>query len=212
MATFLVDTFTDTDSTAIASHTGETGATWTKHTLSDVGSAGVVTANRARSSGAGDLAGFWYSSGVPQSPDYDVVAIVRRLTTFATVAAVLGRFDTAALTGYRFSANNYGSAWILTKFVAGVQTDMGGTYTGDFALTTDYTMKLEMRGSTINCYVNGILRITTVDSAVTATGRAGIELQDSGAAGTDGWQIDSISASDVSPIPIAEPHKAFGPF
>ena len=38
---FVVDTFTDTAGDSLASHTGETGAAWTKHTSYGTGSAAI---------------------------------------------------------------------------------------------------------------------------------------------------------------------------
>lgn len=97
MATFLTDTFTDTNATVLDSHTGERGATWTKVT----GRTGVVTiqANAAYQSSTQPT---YYASGVPTSPDYDVAANVFFATAGVTnqVYGITGRQSTSADTSY----------------------------------------------------------------------------------------------------------------
>ena len=63
MTTFAQDAFTDTDNTLLENHTGETGATWTKHGLTGTGSAQITNANRLQNGTANSVIyRFWYAS------------------------------------------------------------------------------------------------------------------------------------------------------
>lgn len=200
---FAADTFTDADNTLLSAHTGEIGATWTKHPQSGGGDM-KVSGNRLAGSVAADYS-FYTPSGTPAGADYDVQATLRTNGDTASVAAVMGRFDTTALTGYRAMYSGFSGTWVLSKFVAGSQVDLG-TYAVAATADTDYDVKLEMRGSAIKVYIDGVERISVTDSAVTAAGTAGVEIY------STGITLDSFVAVDavVTALTISTGHIASG--
>src|SRR3546814_9399686 len=73
---FVSDSFTDTAGTALASHTGETGASWTQHPSFAAGMT-ITDANRCRPSSSGSIIAY-YASGVPAGADYEVSVLIDR--------------------------------------------------------------------------------------------------------------------------------------
>lgn len=188
---FVSDTFTDTDGTQLGDHTGETGATWTSHPAGAYSVHAKIDANRVHSNSALRC---YYASGTPASADYDVEAIVRRVTASGNIG-IVGRLDTSANTMY-LAMWTAGGQWQLYKIVAGTSTQLGSSYNDNPANGTDRTVKLEMRGTAIKVYVDGTEQISVTDSAISAAGRAG--WRGNGATASAGFHIDSLTASDSS--------------
>lgn len=194
MAIFVSDSFTDTDSTALQSHTGETGATWTKH-ASGLGADAIINNNQLAFT---DAAGAeYYASGTPASAEYDVEAdVVVVDTTRDSAVGVLGRVDTSALTWYL--ADHVGSLnqWRLFRRVNGSFTSLG-SFSQDLTNATTYELKLEIRDAAKKLYVDGVERISNADDNVKPAGRAGVRL-DSTPGNTDGMRLDDFVATDLS--------------
>lgn len=195
-ATYLNDTFTGTAGTALDSHTGETGATWTKHT-SFASSAVVITdANRIRSNTAS--ASVYYSSGTPAAAlRQDVTAVMRFKSLAGTFAGVTIETDTAANTFYWVMYSVGSTGWQVWKNVAGSSTQIGGTYSDSPGADTDRTLRVLKVAHTIFVFIDGTLRITLLDNAITAAGRVGIVTQGA-ATNTTGIHFDSLAASDAT--------------
>jgi hypothetical protein len=205
MATFLLDTFTDTaGDNLVTQHTGETGGTWTRNTASESVNGAISNANRVYPGGAMAASGpFWYASGTPAAADYDITMVIVPKSLLAEQqVAILGRQETAAYTGYEFSyvrssAFSVPPSWRLGKREAGVFTSLG---ISAVTLTIDqsYTMKLRMVGDQISAYVDGVLLFSVTDSDITAAGRAGFGFWGSTATwnNTVGIHVDSITAAD----------------
>lgn len=196
MATFANDTFTDTDGTALASHTADDGGTWTEHTSYGTGDAVISDANRARTTTAN--ATCYYHSGTPLNANYSVQATIHQVSA-AGSPAICGRIDTAANTMYFARYNNGGSSWELFKLVAGTPTQIDGGAVGQ-ALSNGvgYVLKLEMIGDQLRVYVDGTLIIGPITNAdITAAGKAGIR-NNSTATNATARHWDNFSAVDIS--------------
>ena len=190
--TFVLDTFTDTGDTAIASHTGELGATWTlKSGFSGV--AKISDANRLRSDSASDS--FFYTSGTPLSADYESRLEMVVMSSAVTVVGPCVRVSTSDTTGYIFFWNGQTGNLDLYKLVAGSATLLASG-SGSITNGVTYVLKLQVVGTSIKCYVNHYLYFNTTDSSIAAAGRAG--LWTSGAIGNStGQHADNFSASDL---------------
>src|SRR5574340_27254 len=123
MATFVSDTFTDTDNTNLSAHTGETGATWAKHT-SYTADATIISNQAKVSSGTA----MYYASGNPTNADYYAAMDIIRSGSGALGVAC--RVNTAAHTFYY--AQHY-TNWQLYKAVAGTHTQLGSTVFPQFS-------------------------------------------------------------------------------
>lgn len=167
---FASDTFTDTNGTLLENHTPDLGTSWTKGSGLDAGIVSI-NANTIYGSGASADIRMWYIGVTSTNADYDVQATFKISNTSATSLTILGRASTSAVTAYGLRCA--GTGWALYKWVAGTRTTLG-SYTGD-ACTTARVGKLEMRGTSISAYVDGVLRIGPVtNSAISAAGRAGL--------------------------------------
>lgn len=190
----VTDSFTDTDGVAITAHTPDTGGTWSLHPSSVSGAAAIIATNRIRANHSGD--NIFYHSNDPATPDYIVEADLRVLTLVAgNLVGVHGRCSTSVKTNYFFGYST-DSAWHLFKNVSGSFTDLG-SFSQVLSTSTTYHIKLEMLGSTINGYVDGVLRITATDSAITAAGKCGIWMQGA-ITNSTGIHLDNFTARDSS--------------
>jgi hypothetical protein len=200
------DSFTDTSGTALLSHTGENGATWTKHPTRPSPFA-ITNANRVRPTFLTALAGsFYYSSWVPASAEYDISAKFRFVGTMQTsyFVGVFFRCDTAVETGYQLSYVPSSGDWQLNKFVAGAATLLGN-YVASYSNGTDVNIVVKCRNAKKQVYIDGVLRIETTDNAVTGAGR--IALRGVGAStssDTTDYHLDGLWADDklTSPTPL----------
>src|SRR5947209_1549268 len=104
MATFVNDTMNDTDGVTLASHTGETGAAWTKHPsyagTNDIANDGTVSKCIKRYSEGDGSVGVYYASGSPAAADYPVQGDCVVIDTGGGVWILCGRMDASAQTFY----------------------------------------------------------------------------------------------------------------
>lgn len=189
--TFLFDTFTDTDGTLLTDHTGEVGATWTQHPT--VPGQGVIADNRVYASSGGIV----IASGIPPTPDYDVIATVRYFTATPNLS-IMGRVDPSSYRGYILRLGD------LYRVTSGVLQQLD-SFSGPWIAGTDYALRLEMRGDLIRGYVDDVLVCEATDSTITAAGVVGIRDFDAASPST-GKHIASIEAinfgSPAPPIPV----------
>ena len=194
MTAFLFDDFTDTDGTALTSHTGPTGATWTLPG-SENGASATIFAPVA-SSGAGFLRnanatsvnGHYLSSGTPASADYWIRLTVKHLTTPANggIGFTL-RTDATCANCYLVQYNYQVGKWQAFKKVAGSfsQTGMPADVTQAFTANTGYEFYFSVVGSQIDFTVDGASVFSFTNGDVTAAGNVGLRITNGAAAGSD---------------------------
>lgn len=196
----LNDTFTDTADLTLASHTSDSGHSWTQHAAASKGAA-ISNANRLRTADTGSTTSIFYSGWVPTGADYDVQADVTVLTAAGRMG-LHARLSTSATTYYLWRWNSTTTSWELYKAVAGTATLLG-SYSDPLAVGNTRSIKLSVRGSTITGYVGGVARVTVTDTAVTAAGRAGFQ----GTVGSNaaGLHLDNFSTAEPVPANTAAP-------
>jgi hypothetical protein len=196
---FVVDSFTDTATTDLASHTGETGATWTNRQ----GTCVISDANRVRSSVG---SAYYTASGSPTSFEYDLVAVVRCVTdNNDSRCGPMGRSDGADIATADFYwarmdvVSSDGVA--LLKFVAGAATSLGA-YAFTLSNATDYTVLLSIRDGAKRVYIDNVERISSADNAVDGSlgNLVGVRF-DRSSSDTTALHIDSFSATDPAAAP-----------
>jgi hypothetical protein len=194
VATFVNDTFTGAINTALTAHTGETGATWTKHASSGAGTVILTDVNRARVGTTGGTI-LYYASGTPAGADYSVAAPVFAASNTTRAIGVTGRVDTAANTYYGAFYDGTNTRWELRSVVAGVVTTLG---TSAQALTvgSTYTATLQMVGTAITLLVDGSSVVSVTDSSIAAAGSVGV-LGSTASTNTTGYHLDSLTATDA---------------
>jgi hypothetical protein len=198
-AQFVSDAFTETGGLPVilSSHTPDTGSTWVKHG-SYTGDLTVDHAND-RVVGGGAALGIYYNDAAPASADYTVqVDVVMLNNTLAGYPGVAGRVNTGADTMYRAIYDQPNGNWVLDKQVAGANTVLG-TYAQSLSNSTTYVLKLEMIGTAIKLYVDGVERVCANscagDSSIAAAGKAGAILVSSGVSDLDNFVATNASAA-----------------
>lgn len=187
----LVDNFTDTDGTAATSHIADSGSVWAVQGGSAAG--GKIQNNRLYF----DAASYLYSSGRPSSPDYDVTANVRLLSSVGQ-AGVCGRMLETAQTMYFAFVYNVGGNFVyLYRFLSGSGTSLSNVAVSP-TLNTDYPLMLRMRGDQISVWWNGSEVIAPItDPYIKATGKAGAG--GTGVTSATGVHLDNIVVTLPSP-------------
>lgn len=187
---FVADSFTEASDTALASHTGETGATWTVHPSYAAGT--TVDAATDRIFATGDPQAY-YASGVPPSANYTVCADVFMASALSVNTGPCGRMSTTLNTMYCLRYNE--TAWQLRKLIDGAGTVTLGSSTNQL-ITVGNSKRacVVMNGTDISGTVEGVTEIGPItDSAITDAGRAGFR-----SAGvvtsTTGFHLDNLNA------------------
>ncbi len=170
MATFVNDTFTESADTALGSHSGETGAAWTR-----VVGTGNWTVDAANDRAYCPLASGYSASGVPATADYYVDAHVYAGTLTNATTGQVG-----------VTVRNQGAGncyWLVIRHPANVieiRKGIGGTSsilaTNPLTLstTTTYLIRLEVAGTTLTASVDGSQVMQVSDSSYTTAGFAGV--------------------------------------
>ncbi len=165
--TQLLDHFTDTNGTAIASHTMDTGAGWTLNSGSGV----TIQSNKASWNGTQA-----YITADAGQADVTQTALVKNLTANSQ-RGLIGRFtDTSNLWVVGFNDQTTTNNWTITEIASGTSTNRA---TGSVTLTqgVEQTVAVTYSGSTITATVNGGNQISygSATSNQTAT-RFGVRL------------------------------------
>jgi hypothetical protein len=74
-----------------------------------------------------------------------------------------------------------------------------GEYVSTAVVGTNYDLKLEMQGTSIKLYLDGVERVSVTDSDITAAGRAGVRFTTTGG-DTTHFHVSSVSAGTPDPI------------
>lgn len=193
------DSFTDAAETPLPGHTGELGAAWTAYVGADLGK--VSSANRLYRSGT-NYSGY-YTSATPTSADYSVQAdLVFRSNIINDYAGVVGRV-TGATTFYgaRWQQGNGSGSWVIYEYNNGALTTLATTAAASRTVNQSNRIKLEMVGTALKLYVDGVLTASATDGTITAAGRGGIFDGAPGAVitktDTTGIQYDNFSIATV---------------
>lgn len=182
----------------LSSHTPEQGGPITQHPTA--GGLFYIVNHRAvcRSAAAGK--GVMIYGATPASADYSVQADVRIFDATGAVG-IVGRCSATASTFYYAYITNNNSELVLAKMVGGAITTLDTfNSAGFFDAGSTYELTLEMTGTAIKAYVNGVERCSATDSAITAAGRGGIRginLSDT----STGKHLDNFTIFDATTPP-----------
>lgn len=208
MAIFVTDTFTEGADTTLASHTGETGASWTSHTL--YSGTALVDAALDRIFLNSAAAAAYHASGSPSSADYYVQAAFYRLTQIATNVSIALAMDTAADTMIILRLNDTGAAiqWELIDRTAGSNSILNGgaAVSGSHIPSlggAPVTAKLVRTGTSLTVFFDGVQETAlNATTGITATGKAGFRCSGQATSST-GIHLDAFEAgqADATVIP-----------
>ena len=190
--------FTDADTTDLNAHSGGScsphyGATWPRHGVVPLQAAVITDENRAR---AGAANAIYYASGLPANTEQHIEADFHVKSVAGVETNILARMNTSGtLDCYSGGYNVATGLWILAKIVASVSTTLQSS-AATLTVGATYRVRLEVRNNVKQLFVDGVLRCTSADNAITAAGRAGVFLSGT-IANTTGIHLDNFSARTI---------------
>ncbi|MGZ4588521.1 MAG: LamG-like jellyroll fold domain-containing protein, partial [Mycobacteriaceae bacterium] len=187
------DSFTGTAAATLQTHTGEIGATWTKHPISTP-DAVITTSGRIRRNGAASSTSgaVYYSSATPTTANYTVNADVYVASVLTgDLTGVVGRLDPANSSGTFYAAvyDQSTGSWTLYSVVNSSKVSLGSSAQQTLTAGTTYRLALDMTSSTIRLLVNGVQQVSVTNTAITAAGRSGVAM---------GFGATSTTATDTT--------------
>jgi hypothetical protein len=204
---FVDDSFEDTGGTTLASHTGETGATWTLHPLAQWDALFSASGSEVYS----DVQAVYYASGVAPGTDYRAAGRARfHSASDVTVnyVFVTGRMDESASTMYMFGFVYAGvNRWELKKMVGGSETLLAAS-TNDLPSAGDTPLiDLRMEGTLIQGFVDGVQIASATDVGITGPGRAGLRILggDGSWAALMDFEATTLDLAPPPPPPSTDP-------
>lgn len=159
---------------------GAPGATWVDGT-----GLWTIVSNQLSSGSAGGTIVIRAATAMATS---DHSAQVTVAATAAVSHGVWCRGNTGFTSGYLF--RNDGTSWVLFSVVGGSFTSIA-SYTA--AAVSGDVVKIQAVGSAIKCYVNGTLRVSVTDTAVTTGTSVGLRAES-----TSALRFDDFTATDIT--------------
>ena len=194
------DSFTDTSGKLLAAHTGELAAAWTRV----LGTANATVSNEGRIFKANAGYSVDQNSLVQATPDYTVEAdLVHKSVLTDDAMGVIGRYNTSSNTFYLASWEERDNSWNLALVTNGTIDYLDYVLNQPaLVIGQTYRLKLEMVGSALKLYVNGVLKASVTDTTLTAAGRAGIMTgrvaTTAAQSNTTGLHLDNFQVSTTS--------------
>jgi len=199
------DSFTGTSGSDLAGHNADLGGTW----VHQAGSAeAVIDGGRIRRNlTTFEVSGYTidYVNATPTSADYSVEADLDVMSNLASdTIGVIGRLNTTTTSFYlaRWEQALVGTTgvWRLVRYSGGTATSLAVTASQAQPVVGEtYRLKLEMVGSALALYVNGVLKVSASDATITAAGKAGVmdgaDITSGGKTTATGLQIDDFQVT-----------------
>ena len=189
------DSFNGTDGALLPARSGEIGATWVNP--SGNSNMKIGSQNRAYRNASGYA--IMYTTATPSSADYSVEADLHYKGTFASIAGgVIGRFNTSNTSFYMARWEN-DETWNIVKWSSGAPAWLNSSAVQpNLTVGETYRVKLTMTGSSLQLYVNGVLKASAIDATITAAGKAGImagEAADAAQTDSTGIQYENFQVT-----------------
>jgi hypothetical protein len=208
MASFVTDTFTDADGTALTAHTGELGATWTFKSLFSTADTGITILG-GRVAGRNTSYGLDLASGTPPGAEYDLTMVVAMMATnvdngVGFAARADRTSDTVYVVCYQGGTTN---GWWTARILNGTWTNLA-TFNLAYVPDSTYAATLKVRDAAKTLFVAGVNNdaalITLSENDISAAGSVGLYVQNPGTA-TTGVAVDRFGADDlIAPlVPLA---------
>ena len=195
MATYVQDTFTDTNGTALNAHTPDIGGSGAWNALQ-----GTLRINNNMVDMDAHFGRYENNCTVsPSSADYEVSVDVvwNGGDGWANKTGVLGRWDTSGphVAGYEAFYDENDSTWYLRYWSSSSLQGTLGTYADAGFTSGTKTLKLGMVGTAIKVYIDGVERISATNSTITAANKGGL-LMEGGL--KDGFRTNNFLYADAA--------------
>lgn len=207
---FVVDSFSGNPGTALESHTGEIGASWTVFSGTTPNGKISPSGMLYPTLGSGTQ---YYASGVALSPDQKIQAEFFCFDSTPTVISLILRWDLTqgVQTCYEAQWDGLGSQWVIQRVSGGGVTTLA---TNPDTLNPGDRRHVEFRciGTALSLQVNGVVVAAAFDSTITVAGVAGVTTYGL-ASPTTGVQLDRFLLLDALPprAPVRLVQRRFEP-
>jgi hypothetical protein len=196
MATYLQDTFTGTNGTALSSHTPDVGGgTWS---LFDGNSGVQINNNRIRHPGGSpEYTSIRHSAQLPSGIPIEVVGVIR-VTSASGIIQLYGLMSNAATYSYYgASLRPDGTLELIWRPENGSESTIG-TYALTLTPGQSYTITLRITATQKTILVDGVSRISVTHSGTSLTGvyYSGMLVHTSDT-NPGGLELDSIEYRDI---------------
>lgn len=186
---FSEDTFTASSGTLLRNHNGETNADWQKHTTGydpadlAINSLGRLFYTFSNASGfTSDGSEHFLSNDTAPDADYSVQAEFHAMTDAEDEKVEIYARATQPYQFYILSYTQDGAGagtWKLEKQTIVSDRSTLDSYAGDVIDVGSYkTARLEVIGTAIKGYVDGVERVSSTDSTITGAGYGGIRIDE----------------------------------
>lgn len=190
----IFDSFVDFDGQSLAAHVGELNATWVDGANQNSGAFARITSNRLTKDNS-SLAAILYNGTAPNANCY-VQAKITMLTSMPVNVALVARLNPASDNYYSIRHNS--NQWQLRVTINGTATtlDSGNAIYNDTMVANDERLiRLEVNGSSLKVFIDGIQRISATDTTHTS-GRTGIRFGGAASA-TTGYAIADFTVGNI---------------
>jgi mannan endo-1,4-beta-mannosidase len=193
---YIFDAFTDTDGINATSHTGDINSTWINGINQNSGADAKIFSNVLTKDNSANAAVIY--TGATPSNNCAVQAKIKMMTSISTGASLLARLNTASDDYYWLRHNRDLNQWQLRVTVGGIGSTLNGgaaVYSDTMNAGDERIAKLEVIGTSIKAYIDGVERISATDSSH-SSGRAGIRFNGA-ASSTTGYSIDDFTVYNL---------------
>lgn len=167
-----------------------------------------IVSNSATFTAAGSDASSYWNLETWSADQYSQAKLTVTGTTLDTGPGLVVRRSTSALTWYRVTVSKNATNVALWKAVAGTYTNI---WQRTATFTDGDTVRLEVKGTTLRVFINGVqVGADATDTAI-STGKPGIAYSSSSTAATvDDWEAGDLGAEPR--FPYTSPLSFSGPY
>lgn len=192
-----LDYFAGANGETILQHRPEIGLSWERQT----GYAPAVDAQIISNRLFATVPGAWRSLTAVPGLNYTAEIDLQYVDASLARVGVIGRASPIANTFYGARCDRQTTAFSLYKMIDGVETALGAAYVDAFT-SGSRTLGLQMIGSAISLLVDGVSRVTVIDTDIAAPGWGGIRFS-LGATATTGLHLTRYSVKPIT-TPVSD--------
>lgn len=170
MTVYLSDTFTDSNGTALTTHTPDVGTGWVNENQAD----GVIEADSVTNP---TFANGWdLAIDAPVSADYQVTATLICNGGVTNEAYLVVRNSGSDTDGYKAGWDGGSGQWEIWRVAGGADVLLGGSATNPVTDPSSHVLVFSASGSTLALAVDGATLVTETDATTSSIGQAGMRL------------------------------------
>lgn len=198
MSVLLQDSFTDTNGTALSSHTGDSGVTYTRHASFTVATITIEDNRAAKDTDAATAV--YYANNITDPKFFEVEFTIIDKSNVSRSTGIEVGIDTGSDTAIVYRRQN-ATTWQLLTIIASTPSATLLSTSETFSAEASHTLKLRRIPETndYECFLDNVsLGVVTIsDAEFLGTGKIGIRATNSQGAGA-GYHLDNLSVRSLA--------------